>query len=55
MGVLIRHIVRDERGAGLIEMALLMALIVIAALVAVQFVGDSNSELWSDIGDGFTQ
>lgn len=33
-------------------MALLMVLIAIAALIAVQFAGESNSELWSEIGSG---
>ena len=55
MDVIIRKFISCQRGAGLVEMALLMVLIVLVALVAVQFAGESNSELWSEIGDGFTQ
>ena len=52
MGIIMRRFLRNQTGAGLIEMALLMALIAIATLAAVQFAGDSNSELWSEIGSG---
>ena len=55
VGHLTRLITRDQRGAALVEMGLLLILIVIAALLAVSFAGDSNSELWSQIGDGFSE
>lgn len=55
MGLLIRRFMRSERGAGLVEMGLLLILIAVAALVAVSFAGESNSELWSQVGDGFSQ
>lgn len=39
----------DERGANLVEYALLVLLIALAALVAVQAMGAQHSELWSEI------
>jgi Flp pilus assembly pilin Flp len=38
-----RRLRRLERGASLVEYALLVALIALAALTAVQFLGDSTS------------
>ena len=52
MGSRIRAALRSERGAALIEMGFLLILIAIAALIAVQFAGDQNSQLWSEIGSG---
>ena len=43
----------DERGASLIEWALLVTLIAIVALIAVALVGSSTSDLMSEISDGF--
>jgi len=40
---------QNEQGAGLVEWGLLVVLIAIVALVAVQFAGDQNSVLWSEI------
>ncbi|MGZ8756064.1 MAG: Flp family type IVb pilin [Acidimicrobiia bacterium] len=40
---------RSERAAGLVEWGLLVILIAVVALVAVQFAGDQNSVLWSEI------
>ncbi len=54
MGRTIRAALRRERGAALIEMGFLLILIALAALIAVQFAGGENSELWSEIGSGLT-
>jgi len=43
--------IRSERGAALIEWAILVVLIAVVALLAVKFVGSQNSQLWSQIGD----
>lgn len=37
-------------GASLVEYMLLVVLIAIVALIALQFAGAQNSEMWSDIG-----
>ena len=52
LGYWIRRVIRSERGAGLVEMALLLILIAITALIAVRFAGESNSQMWSEIGSG---
>jgi pilus assembly protein Flp/PilA len=41
---------RDQRGASLVEYALLVALIAIACLVAVQFFGGATSTSFSRTG-----
>jgi Flp pilus assembly pilin Flp len=43
-----------DTGAGLVEFALLMALIALVAFVAVQFAGSEASGLWSDIGSNLS-
>ncbi|MGZ8783986.1 MAG: Flp family type IVb pilin [Acidimicrobiia bacterium] len=40
---------QSERAAGLVEWGLLVILIAVVAMVAVQFAGDQNSVLWSEI------
>ena len=40
---------QGERGASLIEWGLLVVLVAVVALIAVQFAGDQNSVMWSDI------
>ena len=42
----------SDRGASMVEYALLVVLIAIVALLAVQFAGDELSETYSDIGSG---
>jgi Flp pilus assembly pilin Flp len=42
--------IREQRGAALIEWALLVILIAIVALVTVKFAGAQHSQLWSEIG-----
>ena len=40
----------DERGASLVEYALLVALIAIVCIVAIRFVGGRASDSFSEIG-----
>lgn len=40
---------RSDEGAGLVEFALLITLIVLVAFVAVQFAGREASTMWSEI------
>ncbi len=42
---------RDERGASLVEYALLVVLIAIVAIMAVRFAGDQVSQTFSNVGD----
>jgi pilus assembly protein Flp/PilA len=42
--------VSDERGASLVEYALLVALIAIVCLVAIAFLGSSASSRFSNVG-----
>ena len=43
---------REEKGASMVEYALLVVLIAIVALVAVQIAGREVSETFSEIGSG---
>ncbi len=45
---------RDERGASMVEYALLIVLIAIIAFVAVQLAGNQLSTLYSTIADSVT-
>ena len=45
-----RTSVAPDRGASLVEYMLLVVLIGVVALIAIQFAGDQNSELWSEVG-----
>ncbi len=47
--------VKSEKGASMVEYALLVVLIAIIALVAVAFAGDQVSETFSEIGSGLDQ
>ena len=46
---------QSEKGASMVEYALLVVLIAIIALVAVAFAGDQVSETFSEIGSGLNQ
>ena len=46
--------VKSEKGASMVEYALLVVLIAIIALIAVQFAGDQVSETFSEIGSGLS-
>ncbi len=41
-----------EKGASMVEYALLVVLIAIVALIAVSFMGEETSELYSEINSG---
>jgi pilus assembly protein Flp/PilA len=41
---------RDERGASLVEYALLVALIAVVCIVAIAFLGKSASSKFSNVG-----
>ena len=45
---------RDERGASLVEYALLVALIAIVCIVAIQFLGRSASDKFSSVGSSIS-
>ena len=42
---------RSERGAALVEYALLLALIAVVCIIALQFLGESASEKFSKVGN----
>ncbi len=44
--------VKEDKGASMVEYALLVVLIAIVALVAVQLAGTEVSETFSEIGSG---
>ena len=45
---------RDDRGASMVEYALLVVLIAIIALVAISIAGEEVSETFSDIASGLS-
>jgi Flp pilus assembly pilin Flp len=49
LGEFVRSKFRSERAAALVEWGLLVILVAVVTLVAVQFAGDQNSAMWSDI------
>ncbi|HDH03888.1 MAG TPA: Flp family type IVb pilin [Actinobacteria bacterium] len=42
----------DDEGAGLVEYALLITLIVVVAIIAVSFTGQETTSMWDDISSG---
>ncbi len=50
---ILTRLLRDDRGASLVEWGLLVTLIAIVAILAVTGVGEENSELFSEIGSAF--
>ena len=44
-------VLHDEKGASLVEYALLVVLIAIVAIVAITFAGQQVSETFSEIGE----
>lgn len=47
--------IADDSGAGLVEYALLITLIVLVAFLAVGFAGQETSNMWSDISTNLEQ
>ena len=42
---------KNERGAALVEYALLLALIAVVCIIALQFLGGEAAEKFSDVGN----
>ena len=51
VAVWLRSRTRSERGASLVEYALLLALIALVCIIALQFLGDRASEGFDSVGD----
>jgi pilus assembly protein Flp/PilA len=45
---------KDERGASLVEYALLVALIAVVCIIAIAFLGTSASQKFSDVGSAIS-
>ena len=45
------HIAKTDRGASLVEYALLVALIAVVCIVAIGFIGDEASESFEKVGN----
>jgi pilus assembly protein Flp/PilA len=50
----LRTFARDEHGQGLVEYALIIAVIAVAVIVAMVFLRDQISNIFSDIGNNLT-
>jgi len=46
--------VRDEQGQGLVEYALIIAVIAVAVIAAMVFLRDQISNIFSDVGNNLT-
>ncbi len=46
---------RDDRGASLVEYALLVALIAVVCVVALRFLGSQTDDTLSDVGEDIDQ
>lgn len=44
------HVAKSDRGASLVEYALLVALIAVVCIVAITFLGNSASDKFSSVG-----
>jgi pilus assembly protein Flp/PilA len=52
--VVLQQFVRDEDGQGLVEYALIIAVIAIAVIVAMIFLRDQIANIFSNIGNNLT-
>ncbi|MDH5420173.1 MAG: Flp family type IVb pilin [Acidimicrobiia bacterium] len=50
---ILTKVLREDRGASLIEWALLVSLVAVVAILAVTGVGEQNSEMFSEIASSF--
>jgi pilus assembly protein Flp/PilA len=50
----LQQFIRDEDGQGLVEYALIIAVIAIAVIVAMVFLRDQISNIFSNIGNNLT-
>ncbi len=48
------ELLSQDRGASLVEYALVVVLIAIVALTTVRLVGTENVQMWSEIGTGLS-
>ncbi len=51
----LRRLLRDSRGATLVEYALIIALMVIAMIVALRGVADSSTNMWNNVSTTVTE
>ncbi len=51
---MVPQFIRDEEGQGLVEYALIIAVIAIAVIVAMLFLRDQISNIFSNIGNNLT-
>ncbi|HKY51216.1 MAG TPA: Flp family type IVb pilin [Candidatus Limnocylindria bacterium] len=51
---MLQQFIRDEEGQGLVEYALIIAVIAIAVIVAMIFLRDQISNIFSNIGNNLT-
>jgi pilus assembly protein Flp/PilA len=51
---MIQQFMREEEGQGLVEYALIIAVIAIAVIVAMVFLRDQISNIFSNIGNNLT-
>ena len=51
IGTFAHRVVRNERGASMVEYALLLALIAVACITAVSLLGNQASDKFTDVGD----
>ena len=51
---MVPRFIRDEEGQGLVEYALIIAVIAIAVIVAMLFLRDQISNIFSNIGNNLT-
>ena len=48
------RLANNERGAALVEYALLLALIAVVCIIALQFLGEEAAEKFSDVGNSIS-
>lgn len=50
----VRYIKDEDRGAGMVEYALLVVLIALIAFIAIQFAGNQVSTVFSNVGNSLS-
>lgn len=48
---LVRRLINEEEGQGLVEYALIVGLIAIAAVISIRLAGTSINDIWDNIAD----
>lgn len=54
VGIGTRHILRCDRGQGLVEYALILVLIAVVVIAAIKAVGTTASSTFSNVNNGMT-